>query len=114
GSTMHCVAGDGVGILVGAALAGVLHLSGWWEGILEYILGFAFGWMIFQALFMRDMVGGSYMRSLTSTFIPELLSMNLLMAGMVPTMMVLNMRLGAGGPGTPVFWFVMSMALLVG
>ena len=31
GSTMHCVAGDGVGILVGAALAGVLHLSGWWR-----------------------------------------------------------------------------------
>jgi len=70
--------------------------------------------MIFQALFMRDMVGGSYARSLTSTFIPELLSMNLLMAGMVPTMMILKMRLGAGGPGTASFWFVMSMALLVG
>ena len=114
GSTMHCVAGDGVGILVGAALAGVLHLSGWWEVILEYILGFAFGWMIFQALFMRDMVGGSYSRSLTSTFIPELLSMNLLMAGMVPTMMLLKMHLGGGSPASPVFWFVMSMALLVG
>jgi Domain of unknown function (DUF4396) len=99
---------------VGAALAGVLHLSGWWEVILEYVLGFAFGWMIFQALFMRDMVGGSYSRSLTSTFIPELLSMNLLMAGMVPTMMLLKMHLGGGSPASPVFWFVMSMALLVG
>jgi hypothetical protein len=114
GSTMHCVAGDGVGILVGAALAGVLHLSGWWEVILEYVLGFAFGWMIFQALFMRDMVGGSYSRSLTSTFIPELLSMNLLMAGMVPVMMLLKMHLGGASPTSPVFWFVMSMALLVG
>ena len=80
--------------------------------ILEYVLGFAFGWMIFQALFMRDMVGGSYSRSLTSTFIPELLSMNLLMAGMVPTMMLLKMHLGGGSPASPVFWFVMSMALL--
>jgi hypothetical protein len=114
GSTMHCVAGDGVGILVGAVLAGVLHLSGPVEVILEYALGFAFGWMIFQALFMRDMVGGSYARSLTSTFIPELLSMNLLMAGMVPTMMLLKMRLGGGDPRTPTFWFVMSVALLVG
>ena len=114
GSTMHCVAGDGVGILVGAALAGALQLSGWWEVILEYVLGFAFGWMIFQALFMRDMVGGSYTRSLTSTFMPELLSMNLLMAGMVPTMMLLKMHLGGNNPGSPVFWFVMSMALLVG
>ena len=114
GSTMHCVAGDGVGILVGAALAGILHLSGWWEVVLEYVLGFAFGWTIFQALFMRDMVGGSYWRSLTSTFIPELLSMNLLMAGMVPTMMLLKMHLGGGSPTSPAFWFVMSMALLVG
>jgi hypothetical protein len=114
GSTMHCVAGDGVGILVGAALAGVLQLGGWWEVMLEYVLGFGFGWMIFQALFMRDMVGGSYTRSLTSTFIPELLSMNVLMAGMVPTMMLLKMHLGGGSPASPIFWFVMSMALLVG
>ncbi len=114
GSTMHCVAGDGVGILVGAALASVLHFGAPAEVILEYVLGFAFGWMIFQALFMRDMAGGSYTRSLASTFIPELLSMNLLMAGMVPTMRLLRVHLGAGGPGTPVFWFVMSMALLVG
>src|SRR5262252_1764580 len=31
GSTMHCVAGDGVGILVGAVVAGVVQLSGWRE-----------------------------------------------------------------------------------
>src|SRR6266566_9838634 len=63
GSTMHCVAGDGVGILAGAALAPVLGLGGLAEVILEYILGFAFGWTIFQALFMRD-AGGSYPRAL--------------------------------------------------
>src|ERR1700752_1395095 len=32
GSTMHCVAGDGVGILAGAVLASVLGLSGLGEG----------------------------------------------------------------------------------
>ncbi len=48
------------------------------------MLGFGFGWTIFQALFMREMAGGSYRRSLASTFIPEFLSMNLLMTGMVP------------------------------
>ena len=81
GSTMHCVAGDGVGILAGAVLASAL--AGPAEVIIEYVLGFAFGWTIFQALFMREMAGGSYFRSLTSTFIPELLSMNLLMADRV-------------------------------
>jgi len=69
---------------------------------------------VFQALFMREMVGGSYTRSLTTTFMPELLSMNLLMTGMVPTMMVLQIALGGGDPTTAAFWFVMSMALLVG
>src|SRR5271170_7716455 len=29
GSTMHCVAGDGIGIVVGAAIGGVLAMSFW-------------------------------------------------------------------------------------
>ncbi len=115
GSTIHCVAGDGVGILAGAVLSAVFGFSGTGEMIVEYVLGFAFGWTIFQALFMRDMAGGSYSRSLTSTFVPELLSMNLLMAGMIPTMMALKMRIASAvDPLAPSFWFVMSMALLVG
>jgi fatty acid desaturase len=50
---MHCVAGDGVGILAGAVIASVMQLAGVWEVELEYVLGFGFGWTIFQALFMR-------------------------------------------------------------
>jgi len=115
GSVMHCVAGDGVGILAGAVLARVLGVTGLAEVALEYALGFGFGWTVFQALFMRDMAGGSYSRSLANTFIPELLSMNFLMAGMVPTSMILRTLLGTGAdPRTPAFWFVMSLALLVG
>jgi hypothetical protein len=115
GSTMHCVAGDGVGILAGAVISSVAGLAGLAEIILEYILGFAFGWTIFQALFMRDMAGGSYKRALTSTFVPELLSMNLLMAGMVPTTMTLKAHIqSARDVTTPNFWFVMSMGLLIG
>ncbi|OIQ78526.1 hypothetical protein GALL_397630 [mine drainage metagenome] len=115
GSTMHCVAGDGIGILAGAVISSVFVLHGSVEIALEYILGFAFGWTIFQALFMRGMAGGSYTRSLTSTFIPELLSMNLLMAGMVPMMTLLRSLIApTAGPDSPSFWFVMSMALLTG
>ncbi|MDQ2950463.1 MAG: DUF4396 domain-containing protein [Acidobacteriota bacterium] len=115
GSTMHCVAGDGVGILAGAVIASLLHLSKVTDIALEYVLGFGFGWSIFQALFMRDMAGGSYTRSLSKTFFPELLSMNCLMAGMVPVM-ILAMKSSPAShdPTGPAFWFVMSMALLVG
>ena len=112
---MHCVAGDGVGILAGALLSSYFGLTGLAEIAIEYILGFAFGWTIFQALFMRDMTRGSYRRALKGTFMSELLSMNLLMAGMVPTVMALKARIAtAADPMTPSFWFVMSMGLLVG
>jgi Domain of unknown function (DUF4396) len=115
GSTMHCVAGDGVGILTGAVIASLFHLPKITDIALEYVLGFGFGWSIFQALFMRGMAGGSYRRSLTSTFFPELLSMNCLMAGMVPVMAIATNSVPSGrDPSGPAFWFIMSMALLVG
>src|SRR5674476_279150 len=60
GSTMHCVAGDGVGILTGAVVASLFHFGRVTDIALEYALGFGFGWSIFQALFMRGMAGGSY------------------------------------------------------
>ena len=113
GSTMHCVAGDGVGILAGAVLASVMQLTGVLDVALEYALGFGFGWTIFQALFMRGEDG--YKAALRITFFPELLSMNVLMAAMVPTMMVAMMHLPhARDPAGATFWFVMSMSLLVG
>jgi hypothetical protein len=115
GSTMHCVAGDGVGILAGAVLSKVLALALLSETALEYVLGFAFGWTIFQALFMKDMAGGSYTRSLKSTFIPELLSMNCLMAGMVPVAALAWRGVPeAHDPTHGLFWFRMSIALMVG
>ena len=115
GSTMHCVAGDGVGILTGAVVASLFDLSRTTDIALEYALGFAFGWSIFQALFMRDMAGGSYRRALSSAFFPELLSMNFLMAGMVPVMtLAMANTPGSRDPSGPTFWFIMSMALLVG
>jgi len=115
GSTMHCVAGDGVGILAGAVIASLFHLAKVTDIALEYALGFGFGWAIFQALFMRGMAGGSYLRALSRAFFPELLSMNCLMAGMVPVATLAMKSVPASrDPSGPAFWFVMSMALLVG
>jgi ABC-type maltose transport system permease subunit len=115
GSTMHCVAGDGVGILVGAVIGSVLSLAMLADIALEYVLGFGFGWTIFQALFMKDTAGGSYLRALHNTFIPELLSMNCLMAAMVPVAAIAKANVpGSESPLSAAFWFIMSMALLAG
>jgi Domain of unknown function (DUF4396) len=115
GSTMHCAAGDGIGIIAGATIAAFFHISGWTDLALEYALGFGFGWAFFQAFAMRDMAGGSYLRSLRLTFLPEFLSMNLLMAGMVVTASQFRLWIAGGDdPMRPGFWFVMSMALIAG
>jgi|GEM_PF-4900345 len=54
---MHCVAGDGIGILVTASIVAPLGLSKAVDLGLEYAVGFAFEWTIFQALFMRSLAG---------------------------------------------------------
>lgn len=114
GSTMHCVAGDGLGIIAGAVIAAIVSLPAPAEIALEYVLGFGFGWTIFQALFMRRMAG-SYAGALRSTFLPELLSMNALMAAMVPVMMISMDHVSTGHrPDSPAFWFIMSMSILAG
>ena len=115
GSTMHCAAGDGLGIIAGAVVGSVLSLSTAGDIGLEYFLGFAFGWTFFQAFAMRDMAGGDYLKSLKMTFVPEFLSMNLLMAGMMlVSKFWMPLVEGAGSPSSPAFWFIMSIALLAG
>jgi hypothetical protein len=112
---MHCVAGDGVGILFGAVIGGALSLALLQDVALEYVLGFGFGWTIFQALFMKDSAGGSYGVALKNTFIPELVSMNCLMAAMVPISSIAKANVpGSESPLSISFWFIMSMALLAG
>lgn len=115
GSTLHCVAGDGIGILGAAALTRAIRVPLPVEIAVEYAAGFLFGWTIFQALFMKDMAGGSYRRSLTSTALPEFLSMNGVMAGMVATMALGRAWIpAAADPGQGAFWFVMSLATVAG
>jgi hypothetical protein len=115
GSTMHCVAGDGAGILVGAILGSFLSFSGAIDITVEYVLGFGFGWSIFQALFMMNSMGGSYKQALKKTFIPEFVSMNVLMAAFIPVMQFgFTHSPGSHNPATPAFWFIMSMGLLFG
>lgn len=115
GSAIHCMAGDASGVIVAAAITTALALPMWQDVISEYIFGFGFGLLIFQALFMRDMAGGSYLRALRMSFVPEWLSMNAVMAGMIPTMVILMSRdMAAMHASSLHFWGVMSLATLVG
>ncbi len=118
GSTFHCVAGDSIGIVGAASFVGFIPLIGTSMILnltVEYLAGFLVGWLIFQALFMKDMVGGSYLKAVRSMFVPEWLSMNGVMAGMIAVMVPwIRIDPAASYPSRPIFWFMMSMALIAG
>jgi hypothetical protein len=115
GSTIHCAAGDATGIIIAAGLTGYFGLRMGVDIWVEYAAGFVFGLFIFQALFMKDMMGMSYGQALRSSFLPEWMSMNAMMAGMLPTMVVLMSRdMRAMEATSPWFWASMSAATLVG
>lgn len=115
GSTFHCVAGDSVGIVGAAIITSAIRMSMLAGLLTEYAAGFLVGWLVFQSLFMKDMVGGSYRKAIRSMFMPEWLSMNGVMAGMAVVMVLWMKRQPlAGMPGHALFWFMMSMALIAG
>ncbi|MFD9975597.1 DUF4396 domain-containing protein [Streptomyces sp. NPDC059017] len=115
GSTIHCVAGDATGIMMAAVVASVLGLPPWGDSLLEYVVGFGFGLLIFQALFMRDMLGGSYLRAVRSTVFAEWLSMNCVMGAMVAVLVIIRSHVpGTDDAGSVRFWATFSVAVLAG
>src|SRR3546814_16495163 len=65
---------------------------------------------------MRRMMGGTYLQNVRRSFLPELISMNCMMAGMAPVMVALMMGrdMRAMWPGDPLFWMVMSIGVIAG
>ncbi|RUW31046.1 DUF4396 domain-containing protein, partial [Mesorhizobium sp. M1A.F.Ca.IN.020.06.1.1] len=116
GSTIHCVAGDATGIILAAVVTATLGLPMWLDLIVEYLAGFAFGLFIFQSLFMKSMMGGSYWENVNKSLLPEFISMNFMMAGMAPVMSFLMMGrdMRAMEPTELLFWGVMSLGVIAG
>jgi hypothetical protein len=114
-SEMHCLAGDATGIVIAAAIVPALGLTNGWDATIEYLAGFVCGLFIFQALMMLGMFGGNYLKAVRKTFFAETVSMNLVMTGMIPTMVILTSAWPRSeDPTGPTFWFRMSIASIVG
>jgi hypothetical protein len=88
-SEIHCLAGDATGIVIAASIVPALGLANGWDVTIEYLAGFVSGLFIFQALMMVDMYQGNYLQAVRKTIFAEAVSMNMVMAGMIPTMVVL-------------------------
>ena len=115
GSVIHCVAGDGLGIITAMVIARLLGFSFWNEFWYEYVVGFAFGWFIFQTFAMHNM-GNSLAASLWKGGRAEFLSMITLMVGMGLVMRFVTPAVTAHSPEptTAAFWGLASLGLLVG
>lgn len=114
GSEIHCVAGDATAIIITAAILHYFDIPNGLEAIVEYVAAYIFGLFIFQALFMRSMFNG-YWQAVKKTIFPETISMNFVMAGMLPAVLVLKYLFPiASDPFTIYFWGVMSVATIIG
>lgn len=115
GSVIHCVGGDGLGIISAMVLARVLNMSFWQEFWFEYAVGFCFGWFIFQYKAMRKMADG-VLQTLWMGGRAEFFSMLTVMAGMGAVMaFVTPLVVGEQPkPDTFAFWGFSMFGLLVG
>jgi hypothetical protein len=113
-SEMHCLAGDATGIIVAAFVVFHFGLPNGIDLVFEYVSAFVVGLLIFQALMMKGMYG-DYATAVKKTFFAETVSMNMVMVGMIPAMVILMHHLpGGDDPYRPTFWFVMGMAAIAG
>ncbi len=114
-SVIHCVGGDGLGIMTAMILARLVGMSFWQEFWFEYLVGFAFGWCIFQFKAMRDRGHGPLM-ALWMGGRAEFFSMMTVMAGMGAVMaFVTPLVVGEQPrPYTFAFWGFGALGLLAG
>ncbi|MEM8608822.1 MAG: DUF4396 domain-containing protein [Myxococcota bacterium] len=114
-SEMHCLAGDATGIVLAAIVVSFFELPNGWDVTIEYLAAFAVGLLVFQALMMRSMYDGNYGLAVRKTFFAETVSMNMVMVGMIPAMVILMHYIPeARKPTEPAFWWAMGMAAIAG
>ncbi len=115
GSMLHCVAGDATGIIIAAVVVAQWSIPNGVELLLEYLAAFIVGLFIFQALFMIKMYQGNYWLAVRKTFFAETVSMNMVMLGMLPTMVLLKHTIAnSDSPTKPEVWLIMSAATIAG
>lgn len=115
GSVIHCVGGDGFGIISAMVVTRALGVPFWTEFWIEYAVGFGFGWFIFQYIAMRKM-GDSPAQALWHGGRAEFFSMITVMLGMGSVMrFVTPMVVGhPPSPDTAAFWGFAALGLFVG
>lgn len=114
-SAIHCVGGDGLGIMTAMVIARSLHFSFWGEFWFEYLVGYLFGWLVFQTWAMR-LHGNGWIQALWKGGRAEFFSMITVMVGMGLVMRFITpAAVGTRPlPDTVAFWMFGALGLMVG
>lgn len=115
GSVIHCVGGDGLGIVTAMVMARTAGLSFWQEFWFEYLVGYLFGTLIFQYKAM-SMHADSFGQAMYMAFRGEWFSMLTVMAGMGAVMGVVTPSVVTAqpNPDTAAFWGFAFLGLFLG
>lgn len=119
GSTIHCVSGDALGIVIVAVIVANTHLPMAVEFTIEYVFAFLFGWLLFQVTPIMVFMGKTFREALFAGARAEFISLTAMVLGMFPTMYVL-MKAFSGSSGhmpSPLsleFWGIMTASIAVG
>ncbi|MBW7851677.1 MAG: DUF4396 domain-containing protein [Rhodospirillales bacterium] len=114
-SAIHCVGGDGLGIMTAMVLARVFGFPFWREFWFEYLIGYLLGWFIFQTWAMRLHGNGWFAaiwkggRAEFFSMITVMLGMGLVMAQVTPSVVGAQPM-----PNTFAFWTFGALGLIVG
>jgi len=115
GSVIHCVAGDGLGIMTAMVISRIIDLKFWPEFWFEYATGFVFGWFIFQFMAMKSM-NHSTQKALWLAARAEFFSMITVMVGMGLVMRFVTPEISGEplNPDTFTFWGYSALGLFIG
>lgn len=114
GSVVHCVAGDALGIVAAAVVTSSLGTPPYIDMIVEYVVGFLVGWLLFQTIPIMHMNHISFRKAVGTGFWAEFLSLTFMIIGMFPTMYYLTNLWTVRSPWTATFWLIMSISIFVG
>jgi len=119
GSTIHCVSGDALGIVMVAVIISQTHLPMLAEFAIEYAFAFLFGWLIFQVAPIMVFMGKSFREALFAGVRAEFVSLTVMVMGMFPTMYALMKAVGGSGGHMPSpvsleFWGIMTASIAMG
>lgn len=117
GSVIHCVGGDGLGIMTAMAGMRLINASFWTEFWVEYAVGFAFGWFLFQSVSFKKMDEIGWTEALWKGGRAEFFSMITVMLGMGLVMRYVTPAVVEHPPPDPTtaaFWGFGALGLLTG